>query len=93
VRASPRGGLGPLCVADRSRLCEGRGTLARAVRHATRARSRPDLACEPTVKTPVRRGSGGGRGVAVMSGTLPRRWAGPPPSRSSRDSRGRHVTQ
>jgi len=79
---------GPTGGVDRARVRHGgslgRGTPARAVRHAMRARRGPDPVRGPTSTTPLGRGSGGGGGggggVAVVAGTRPGRRAAPPSS-------------
>jgi len=72
--------------------CGGRGTPARAVHNDSRGWGEPDPVRGPTSTTPLGRGSGAGGGV-VVAGTLSGGRAGPPSSWSTRDGRGRHVTQ
>jgi len=72
--------------------CGGRGTPARAGLNATPGWGEPDPVRGPTSTTPLGRGSGGEGGV-VVAGTLSGGRAGPPSSWSTRDGRGRRVTQ
>jgi len=83
VGSAPHGG---------ARWCGFRGTRARAVRHATRARGWPYPTLGPTSTTPLCRGSGGGGGGCLWPAPCPGSRPGTTSPRSSRDGRGRPCT-